>query len=122
MDGIGGKKGWEWIFIIEGLLTVIVAVFSFWMVHDFPDTARFLTPEERRATQIIAFHSYCLLTGSTYFRSFHCQTLAIRPAIQCRWRDLPDEIRVAESNRPKDVDSKCVWEVSYHFTFLIFIL
>lgn len=55
MDGIGGKKGWEWIFIIEGLLTVVVAVISFWMVHDFPDTARFLTPEERRAFQTIGF-------------------------------------------------------------------
>ncbi|KAL5535436.1 hypothetical protein ACEPAF_3530 [Sanghuangporus sanghuang] len=39
MDGIGGKKGWEWIFIIEGLLTVVVGIVSPWMVHDFPDTA-----------------------------------------------------------------------------------
>lgn len=65
MDGIGGKKGWEWIFIIEGLLTVIVAVFSFWMVHDFPDTARFLNAEESKKDIIIVSrdcsvtHSFC---------------------------------------------------------------
>ncbi|WVQ76646.1 hypothetical protein IAR50_006320 [Cryptococcus sp. DSM 104548] len=48
MDGVGGKAGWSWIFIIEGLLTFLVAVASFWMIHDWPDTAKFITPFERR--------------------------------------------------------------------------
>ncbi|TGZ78356.1 retrograde regulation protein 2 [Ascodesmis nigricans] len=47
MDGIGGKPGWAWIFILEGLLTVVIGVISFWMVHDFPDTATFLSVEDR---------------------------------------------------------------------------
>ncbi|KAK6842046.1 hypothetical protein PG990_005968 [Apiospora arundinis] len=47
MDGIGGKKGWEWIFILEGLLTVCFGVASFWMVHDFPDDAKFLSDDDR---------------------------------------------------------------------------
>jgi MFS family permease len=47
MDGIGGKPGWAWIFILEGLATVVLAVISFWMVHDFPDLATFLTEEDR---------------------------------------------------------------------------
>ncbi|KAF2262120.1 MFS general substrate transporter [Lojkania enalia] len=50
MDGIGGYEGWRWIFIIEGLLTVFVGIFCWWMVNDFPDTARFLTPEEKLRT------------------------------------------------------------------------
>ena len=37
----------RWIFIIEGILTFIVAVGSFWMLYDYPDTAKFLTPAER---------------------------------------------------------------------------
>lgn len=48
MDGIGGKPGWAWIFILEGLATILVGIASFWMVHDFPDEAKFLTDDERR--------------------------------------------------------------------------
>lgn len=47
MDGIGGKHGWAWIFILEGLLTVLFGVASIWMVHDFPDEARFLSDTDR---------------------------------------------------------------------------
>ncbi|KAI1759332.1 MFS general substrate transporter [Hypoxylon sp. FL1150] len=47
MDGIGGRPGWAWIFILEGLITVLFAVASFWMVQDFPDQARFLSDVDR---------------------------------------------------------------------------
>ena len=47
MDGIGGRPGWAWIFILEGLLTIVVGAASFWMVHDFPDEATFLSPQDR---------------------------------------------------------------------------
>ena len=48
MDGIGGKEGWAWIFILEGLVTIVVGVLSFWMVYDFPDEANFLSPDDRK--------------------------------------------------------------------------
>lgn len=48
MDGVGGKPGWAWIFILEGLFTVIIGFLSFWMVHDFPDEAKFLSEDDRR--------------------------------------------------------------------------
>ncbi|KAF1997984.1 MFS general substrate transporter, partial [Amniculicola lignicola CBS 123094] len=47
MGGVGGKPGWAWIFILEGLATLLVGVASYWMVHDFPDEAKFLTPDDR---------------------------------------------------------------------------
>ncbi|KAI9841559.1 MAG: hypothetical protein M1837_000605 [Sclerophora amabilis] len=47
MDGIGGLEGWRWIFILEGIATVVVALFAYFLIFDFPDTASFLTPEER---------------------------------------------------------------------------
>jgi sugar phosphate permease len=43
MEGIGGRHGWSWIFIIEGLVTVCFALASFLMVKDFPDNATFLS-------------------------------------------------------------------------------
>jgi len=49
MDGIGGKPGWAWIFILEGLATVVAGFLSFWIIQDFPDNARFLSDAERTA-------------------------------------------------------------------------
>jgi len=47
MEGVGGKPGWAWIFIIEGIATMFVGCFCWWMVFNWPDTATFLTPDER---------------------------------------------------------------------------
>ncbi|KAF7794669.1 hypothetical protein EIP86_005807 [Pleurotus ostreatoroseus] len=55
MDGVGGKEGWSWIFIIEGLTTIVAGIiaaigeFAFisGFLVDFPDTAKFLTEEEK---------------------------------------------------------------------------
>jgi len=38
MEGIGGKAGWSWIFILEGAMTLVVASFSYWVVNDYPET------------------------------------------------------------------------------------
>ncbi|KAG2017538.1 high-affinity nicotinic acid transporter [Coprinopsis cinerea AmutBmut pab1-1] len=48
MNGIGGRPGWAWIFILEGILTIIVAFFAKWIINDSPETAKFLTEEERK--------------------------------------------------------------------------
>ncbi|KAJ8596851.1 MFS general substrate transporter [Rhizopogon salebrosus TDB-379] len=47
MGGTAGLEGWSWIFLLEGLATVVVAILAFFVLVDFPDTAKFLTPEER---------------------------------------------------------------------------
>ncbi|KAL1956248.1 hypothetical protein VTO42DRAFT_7508 [Malbranchea cinnamomea] len=47
MDGVGGYEGWRWIFILEGILTVLVAITAFFTIYDFPETASFLTERER---------------------------------------------------------------------------
>nr|QFR37170.1 MFS transporter [Cyberlindnera americana] len=48
MDGVGGYAGWRWIFILEGILTILVAVSAFFLLPDYPDTAKFLTPREQQ--------------------------------------------------------------------------
>ncbi|RSL53847.1 hypothetical protein CEP53_007628 [Fusarium sp. AF-6] len=42
-------KGWRWIFIIEGAITVVAGIGSWFIIVDFPDSSAntFLTPEER---------------------------------------------------------------------------
>jgi uncharacterized membrane protein len=31
MDGVGGYEGWRWIFILEGIFTVLIGFASYWM-------------------------------------------------------------------------------------------
>ncbi|CUA75441.1 Putative metabolite transport protein NicT [Rhizoctonia solani] len=47
MDGVGGRPGWAWIFILEGLLIVVIAIAAYWLVPNWPDQASFLTQDER---------------------------------------------------------------------------
>lgn len=47
MSGTDGLLGWSWIFILEGIATVVVGIIAFFVMVDFPSTAKFLTPEER---------------------------------------------------------------------------
>ncbi|QSZ35031.1 hypothetical protein DSL72_007894 [Monilinia vaccinii-corymbosi] len=47
MRGVGGLKGWRWIFIIEGLLTLVVSFLAYFFIHNYPSTAPFLTEPER---------------------------------------------------------------------------
>ncbi|SCV05130.1 LANO_0H00694g1_1 [Lachancea nothofagi CBS 11611] len=48
-NGIGNKHlaNWRWIFIIEGAVTVFIAFLLFFITPDFPETAKFLKPNER---------------------------------------------------------------------------
>lgn len=36
MDGLGGYEGWRWIFIIEGIASVAIAVLTFFILPDSP--------------------------------------------------------------------------------------
>jgi len=47
MRGVGNRPGWSWIFILEGLLTFVIALIAYWAMHDYPATAKFLTEPER---------------------------------------------------------------------------
>ncbi|KIM77228.1 hypothetical protein PILCRDRAFT_12219 [Piloderma croceum F 1598] len=47
MDGIGGRRGWQWIFILEGVLTVAISLGAYFVVPTWPHKAKFLTESER---------------------------------------------------------------------------
>ncbi|TRM69109.1 major facilitator superfamily domain-containing protein [Schizophyllum amplum] len=46
LDGRGGVRGWQWIFIVEGAVTLALGALSFWLLPEFPDRNTFLAPEE----------------------------------------------------------------------------
>jgi sugar phosphate permease len=47
MDGLAGLSNWRWVFILEGLGTVIVGVISYFLIRDFPEQAKWLSQTER---------------------------------------------------------------------------
>ena len=47
MDGIGGLAGWRWIFILEGITTIIFGLIAAIFLPADIASAKFLTEEER---------------------------------------------------------------------------
>ena len=47
MDGIGGLAGWRWIFILEGIATVLIGLIATLILPTDIASAKFLNPEER---------------------------------------------------------------------------
>lgn len=49
MDGIGGRPGWAWIFLLEGIATVVIGVACFFIMPDTPAlSGRWLDADEQR--------------------------------------------------------------------------
>ncbi|KAF4577302.1 hypothetical protein EYR36_005289 [Pleurotus pulmonarius] len=53
MDGIGGKPGWAWIFILEGLFTVFFGLLSFFVIPRSAKHCTLLNARERDFTPSI---------------------------------------------------------------------
>jgi MFS family permease len=47
MEGVGGLRGWRWIFIIPGLVTIATAVPFYLIITDFPEKAKWLNEQQR---------------------------------------------------------------------------
>lgn len=47
MDGIGNRPGWAWIFILEGLFTVLFGALTFALLPRSPAHARFFNDQEK---------------------------------------------------------------------------
>ncbi|KAI1615228.1 retrograde regulation protein 2 [Exophiala viscosa] len=47
MDGLGHLAGWRWLFLLEGLPALILAVVALLGLPDYPETAKMLKEDER---------------------------------------------------------------------------
>ncbi len=47
MDGANGLQGWQWLFVLEGIPSLVMGVVIFLFLADHPSTAKWLTPKER---------------------------------------------------------------------------
>ena len=50
LDGRAGLAGWRWMFLVQGLISCVVGILTYWWMIDFPEQAhrsfRFLSEEE----------------------------------------------------------------------------
>ncbi|KAF5005261.1 hypothetical protein FDECE_8247 [Fusarium decemcellulare] len=62
LEGARGLESWRWLFLIEGSITIFVALCSVLSLPDWPSTTRWLTPTERADWRlyIFAFMFFCL--------------------------------------------------------------
>src|SRR5476649_1029321 len=47
MDGVMGLGGWQWIFILEAIPTIVLGILAFSCLTDRPEQANWLTPEQK---------------------------------------------------------------------------
>ena len=47
MNGVRGMQAWRWLFLLEGLPSCACAVLAYFFYPDFPETATWLSDEER---------------------------------------------------------------------------
>ncbi|PKY09348.1 MFS transporter [Aspergillus campestris IBT 28561] len=76
MKGVGGYNGWRWIFILEGLLTVVMSLVAYLWVYNYPSTAEFLSDKER------AFIQHRLKTDNDSIRDEAFSWSAVVDALQ----------------------------------------
>ncbi|KAL4997169.1 major facilitator superfamily domain-containing protein [Aspergillus recurvatus] len=51
VSGAGGLSGWQWLFLTEGIATVIFGIAIWFLLPDFPATATWLTDREKAFIQ-----------------------------------------------------------------------
>ena len=47
LDGAMGLKGWQWLFVIEGLPSILLGVVSWFYLTDRPERADWLSPQQK---------------------------------------------------------------------------
>ncbi|KAJ9093756.1 hypothetical protein QFC20_007063, partial [Naganishia adeliensis] len=48
MEGLGGLRGWEWLFVLEGAVTAFVGVAVYFVLPSYPSKCKFFNEEQRR--------------------------------------------------------------------------
>jgi MFS family permease len=49
MEGVGDMRGWQWLFIIEGLPAILLGVLAYFYLDDKPKNAKWLSDSEKTA-------------------------------------------------------------------------
>ncbi|KAJ3507198.1 hypothetical protein NLJ89_g6443 [Agrocybe chaxingu] len=56
LKGKADLNGWQWIFLLEGIFTVLLGILSWLFIPDFPDKATFLNDTQRKVSTLLLSH------------------------------------------------------------------
>ncbi|WP_413193830.1 MFS transporter [Pararobbsia alpina] len=68
-DGVGGLHGWQWMFLLEGLPTILYGVVLFFVLPDRPTDAKWLSTQEAQTLEkhaVIDTHGHVELFSSDW--------------------------------------------------------
>lgn len=83
MDGVAGLRGWHWLFILEGIPTVLLGIACLRLLTNKPEDAKWLSDDERKwlvnelATERKAPKKVSSMPLSKLFRNRHVLCLAL---------------------------------------------
>ena len=111
INGVRGLSGWRWLFILEGIPSVLSSLFVWFLLPDYPETATWLSESEKELATLtdwrlcghyaiyfavsLPFSSLSLFTPSIVaglgYKDLHAQLLTVPPwaiAYGMAYRDL----------------------------------
>lgn len=75
MEGVRGLRGWRWLYIIEGCITIAAALGLKFIILDFPENTTRFSPQERQLARVrIAYDRKTTAARST-MRLTHLQAI-----------------------------------------------
>jgi ACS family tartrate transporter-like MFS transporter len=84
LNGVAGLRGWQWLFLLEGIPTILIGIGVLFYLTDRPEKANWLKPEEREwlvnrlaeeRTHREQHHHITLLQAFRYPRVLHLATI-----------------------------------------------
>lgn len=76
MNGVSGLSGWQWMFLIEGLPTVLLGFVCYYLLANRPSEARWLSDAEKQIV-IAAMATDAEPSSTGHFRAFSKLRLAL---------------------------------------------
>ncbi|KAF1045416.1 MFS transporter [Xylophilus sp.] len=70
LDGLGGLHGWQWMFMLEGMPTIVAGIVLYFKLPDRPAAVPWLTPEEAHSLEahaVIDTHGHAGLFSTDWF-------------------------------------------------------
>ncbi|WP_261316424.1 MFS transporter [Burkholderia dolosa] len=80
LGGIGGLRGWQWMFLLEGLPTILLGVVLFFKLPNRPSEVAWLSEQEAQALEaraVIDAHGHAELTTSDWFSALRRPTTVL---------------------------------------------